>query len=75
MLDMEHTDQTPSQALLKALGGQAEMARRYGLTAAAVSYWGTKGIPDPWRRYLRLAYPGPHWDAYDAAQAKAQEAA
>lgn len=69
---MEQTDHTPSQVLLKAIGGQATIARAHKLSDAAVSYWGKKGIPRGWEGMLRLSYPGEHWDAYDAAKAARQ---
>lgn len=69
---MEQTNPTPSQAVLRAIGGQSVIARECDLSAATVSYWAKKGIPDGWVRYLRLAHPGEHWAAFDEAEAARQ---
>jgi len=61
-----------TKALLKKMGGQAKLAREFGITESAVSQWVSNDeIPKPWQKYLRLAHPGPHWDVYDEHKAQA----
>lgn len=52
--------------LLKAIGGQAAIARECEISDSAVSQWADNDeIPDARLKYLRLAHPGPHWAAYE----------
>ena len=55
-----------TQTLLKAIGGQAFIARDCEISDAAVSQWVSAGeIPSARDKYLRLKYPGFHWLEYD----------
>ena len=55
-----------TQELLKALGGQAAIARDCEISDAAVSQWVSAGeIPSARDKYLRLKCPGSHWLEYD----------
>lgn len=45
-----------SNALIDALGGNAEVARICGIKSQAVSYWRAKGVPRPWGLWLRLKF-------------------
>ena len=55
-----------TQELLKALGGQAAIARDCEISDAAVSQWVSAGfIPSARDKYLRLKCPGRHWLEYD----------
>ena len=55
-----------TQDLLKAIGGQAAIARDCEISDAAVSQWVSAGfIPSARDKYLRLKCPGRHWLEYD----------
>ena len=55
-----------TQELLKALGGQAAIARDCEISDAAVSQWVSAGeIPSARDKYLRIKCPGRHWLEYD----------
>ena len=55
-----------TQTLLKAIGGQAFIARDCEISDAAVSQWvSADEIPSARDKYLRLKYPGFHWLEYD----------
>lgn len=43
--------------LIDAAGGTVSVADICGVGAASVSNWRSKGIPEPWLRYLRLRLP------------------
>ena len=61
--------------LLKAIGGQAAIARDCEISDAAVSQWVSAGeIPPARDKYLRLKYPGLHWVQYDTYLASLPEA-
>lgn len=54
-----------TKILLKQIGGQAAIARDCEISESAVSQWANDDvIPDARLKYLRLAYPGPHWEEY-----------
>lgn len=56
-----------TQTLLKAIGGQAAIARECEITDSAVSQWRDDDeIPSARRQYLKLAHPGKHWALYEA---------
>ena len=50
-------DVHPDSAAIDAIGGSTVLARLCGVTSQAVSQWRRKGIPKPWRMYLRLLKP------------------
>ena len=55
-----------TQELLRAIGGQAFIARDCEISDAAVSQWVSAGeIPSARDKYLRLKCPGSHWLEYD----------
>lgn len=43
--------------VIDRLGGTTEVARICGIKPPSVSEWRTHGMPRPWRKYLREAYP------------------
>ena len=52
--------------LLRAIGGQAAIARDCEISDAAVSQWvSADEIPPARDKYLRLKFPGLHWVQYD----------
>lgn len=54
-----------TQTILKAIGGQAAIARECDISDSAVSQWASDDeIPDARLKYLRLAHPGKHWQDY-----------
>lgn len=56
--------------LLKAIGGQAAIARECEISESAVSQWAEKDeLPNARQKYLKLAHPGEHWAEYEAHQA------
>ena len=49
--------QKTDSELIDALGGTVAVAKLCDLTTGAISQWRTNGIPNPWRKFLRLAKP------------------
>lgn len=65
---------TPTHTLLQAIGGQSAIAAECEVSESAVSQWATEDhLPKPREKYLRLAHPGAHWDAYDATRSAAND--
>lgn len=55
-----------TSTLLKAIGGQAEIARECGISDSAVSQWAADDeIPKARKQYLQVVHPGPHWDEHE----------
>lgn len=64
-----------TKELISAIGGQASIARECDISDAAVSQWVSfDEVPPARAQYLRLAHPGAHWEAYDAARAAKEPA-